>query len=298
MAHKVEIVNFCFYARGAKVKCLVINLGRSVDRLVDVTEEFSRIGVPFERIAGVDAAIGAPFIAPPLTDAEVCCFLSHRLCWQSIADGPDRLGAVFEDDVVFSHDAGPMLADDSWVPRDADVVKLETFFGRVRLGGKPVPVKGGYYTTRLFGQHLGACGYLISKKAAQKLLKDTRRLKVAVDVALFSPNQMTTARNTTYQLMPALCAQAQFVSESGGPSTLIQFARPPHKTKRVIDRIQAEATRAFGYFRNKNFMATEKVHAVPLRFPLAVHADIGRLYPRSTEVSSKRAKPNLQPTVA
>ena len=252
----------------------MINLDRSIDRLADVTAEFSRIGIPFERVAAVDAAAGAPFIAPPLTEAEICCFLSHRLCWQSIADGPDRYGAVFEDDVVFSHDAGAMLADDTWIPRDADVVKLETFFGRVRIGSQPVPVKNGYFTTRLFGQHLGACGYLISKKAAQKLLKDTKRLKAAVDLALFSPNEMTTARNTTYQLMPALCAQAQFVSESGGPATLIQFARPPHRNKRVTDRIQAEATRAFGYLRNRNFLATKKVDAVPLRFPLAAHADM------------------------
>ncbi|TPM24261.1 glycosyltransferase family 25 protein [Mesorhizobium sp. B2-3-5] len=101
------------------------DLDRSVDRLTGVTAEFSRIGIQFERVAGVDAATGAPFIAPPLTEAEVCCFLSHRRCWQIIVDGPDQYGAVFEDDVVFSHDAGSLLADDIWIPRGADVVKLE-----------------------------------------------------------------------------------------------------------------------------------------------------------------------------
>ncbi len=255
------------------MKCLVINLDRSVDRLADVMAEFSRIGVPFERVAGIDAVTGAPFIAPPLSEAEVCCFLSHRLCWQIIADGPDRYGAVFEDDVVFSHDAGPMLADDSWIPRDADVVKLETFFVPVRVGGRHVPVKNGYSATLLLGQHMGACGYILTKKAAQKLLKGTRRLKATVDFVLFSPTEMTTARNTTYQLMPALCAQAQFVADNGGPSTLIQFAPPPPRNKRIIDRIQAEATRAFAHLRNRNFFGTEKVDAVPLRFPLAIHVN-------------------------
>lgn len=250
----------------------MINLDRSADRLADVTAEFSRIGIPFDRVAGLDAAAGAPVIAPQLTEAEVCCFLSHRLCWQIIADGPDRFGAVFEDDVVFSHDAGPMLADDSWIPPDADVVKLETFFVRVRIGSQPVPVKNGYSATLLMGQHMGACGYILSKKAAQKLLKGTRRLKTTVDFVLFSPTEMTTARNTTYQLMPALCAQAQFVSEDGGPSTLIQFTPPPPRNKRMIDRIQAEATRAFAHIRTRNFFATEKVQAVPLRFPLAIQA--------------------------
>ena len=120
------------------MKCLVINLDRSVDRLAGVTAEFSRIGVAFERVAGVDATTGVPFAAPPLTDAEICCFLSHRRCWRIIADGPDRYGVVFEDDVVFSHDAGAVLADDNWVPRDADVVKLETFFGGVRIGNRHI----------------------------------------------------------------------------------------------------------------------------------------------------------------
>ncbi|WP_167365067.1 glycosyltransferase family 25 protein [Mesorhizobium qingshengii] len=252
----------------------MINLDRSIDRLADVTAEFSRIGIPFERVAAVDAAAGAPFIGPPLTEAEICCFLSHRLCWQSIADGPDRYGAVFEDDVVFSHNAGPVLNDDAWVPRDADVVKLETFFVRVRIGRRHVPVKNGYSATRLLGHHLGACGYLISKKAAQKLLKNTRRLRAAVDVALFSPDEMTTVLNTTYQLMPALCAQAKFISENDSPATLIQVTPRLHRDKRVIDRIRAEATRVFGQLRNRSFFATEKVDAVPLRFPLAAHADI------------------------
>lgn len=260
--------------RGTTVKCLVINLDRSPDRLADVTAEFSRIGIPFERVSGVDAATGAPVVAPPLTAAEVCCFLSHRLCWQIIADGPDRYGAVFEDDVVFSHDAGAMLAGDDWVPQDADVVKLETFFVPVRLGNRQVPVKNGYSATRLVGQHMGTCGYILSKKVARRLLKSTRRLKATVDFVLFSPTEMTTARSTTYQLMPALCAQAQFVSEDRGPSTLIQFAPPPPRNKRVIDRIKAEATRAFAHLRNRSFFATLKVDAVPLRFPLAMQANI------------------------
>jgi len=255
------------------VKCLVINLDRSADRLAGVTAEFSRIGIPFERVAGVDAAIGAPIVAPPLTEAEVCCFFSHRLCWQIIADGPDRYGAVFEDDVVFSHDAGSLLADGSWIPPDADIIKLETFFNRVRLGSQHVAVAAGYSARRLLGQHLGSCGYVVSKSAAKWLLSKTKLPKAAVDVALFAPNQTTAARNTTYQLMPALCAQVQFVSENRGPATLIQFAPQPPRNKRFIDRIQAEATRALAQLRNRNSFATEKVDAVPLRFPLAMEAN-------------------------
>ncbi|PBB26197.1 glycosyl transferase [Mesorhizobium sp. WSM4308] len=248
------------------MKCLVINLDRSVDRLASATAQFSRIGIDFERVAGIDAMNGAPFTAPPLTETEVCCFLSHRRCWKTIAEGPDKYGAVFEDDVVFSQDAGGVLADDSWVPPDADIVKLETFLSRVRLGSRHIPVKNGYSARRLLGQHLGSCGYVISKSAAYGLLRNTERFRAAVDVALFSPNQMTAARNTVYQLMPALCAQAAVVGIEG-PLSLIQLAPRPHVNKRMADRIHSEATRIFWYLRNRNFLSTEKVDAVRLGGP-------------------------------
>ncbi|MGX7872332.1 glycosyltransferase family 25 protein [Mesorhizobium sp. ORM6] len=254
------------------MKCFVINLDRATDRLTAVTAEFSRIGVSFERVAGVDARNGAPFVAHPLTEAEVCCFLSHRRCWQIIADGPDQYGAVFEDDVVFSHDAGSMLVDDSWVPRDADVVKIETFFNRVRVRSRHKPVKNGYSLARLFGQHLGACGYLISKGAARRLLNSTTRPKTAVDLALFNPGEMTCARNNIYQLMPAFCTQTQFISGKGAHPTQIQITPRLHVNKRAIDIIRVEATRVFGHLRNWSFVGTEGIDAVPVRSPLAMHA--------------------------
>jgi glycosyl transferase family 25 len=167
-----------------------------------------------------------------------------------------------------------VLADDTWVPRDADVVKLETFFGGVRIGNRHTRVKNGYSATRLFGQHLGSCGYVLCKGAAGKLLTNTRHLKAPVDLALFSPNQMTAARNTTYQLTPALCAQAHFVSGER-PASLIQLVSRVHVTKPLINRISVEATRTFGLLRNRAFFATEKVDAVPLRFPLARSLPLG-----------------------
>lgn len=240
----------------------MINLDRSVDRLAHVQAGFTRIGIPFERVAGVDASAGSPVVAPPLTPAEVCCFLSHRICWQMIADGDDRYGAIFEDDVVFAHDAGTMLADDGWVPRDADVVKFETYFVKVRLGRWNTALDNGYSLARLIGEHMGAAGYLISREAAQKLLKGTRRLKGAVDDALFKPTLMTCSRNTIYQVMPAICAQAQFLWEKDAPQTLIQF-NVPERQKRLHDRISAEAVRTYGHLRNRSFFGTVKVDIVP-----------------------------------
>ncbi len=248
------------------MKCLVINLDRSADRLTNATAEFTRIGVAFERVSGLDAAAGSPVVAPPLTAAEVCCFLSHRLCWQIIADGADRFGAIFEDDVVFSHDAGLLLSDDGWVPSDADVVKLETYFVRVRIGRQHLAVGNGYSVARLVGRHLGAAGYIVSREAAQKLLQRTKRLKGVVDYVLFSPTMMTCSRNTIYQLTPALCAQAQYVWENGSPATLIQI-NPPNRPTPVVGKVLGEAARTFAHLRNRSFLGSQMVDAVALRQP-------------------------------
>ncbi|ESZ55683.1 MULTISPECIES: glycosyltransferase family 25 protein [unclassified Mesorhizobium] len=116
----------------------MINLDRSRDRLAHVASEFGRIGVPFERVSAIDCPDCCSVAKSPLSAAEVCCFLSHRSCWEIVANGADQYGAVFEDDVVFGAGAGSLLASDRWVPRDADVIKLETHFAKVRVGRKEV----------------------------------------------------------------------------------------------------------------------------------------------------------------
>ena len=240
------------------MKCLVINLDRSTDRLIHVTSEFGRIGTTFERVPAVDAskeALNFPSAAH-LTKPEIACFLSHRKCWQIIVDGSDQYSAVFEDDVVFRSDAGPFLSDDNWVPRDADIVKVETFFGQVRLA-RLSSIGNGHSIGRLVGEHLGTAGYVISKVAAQKLLQRTTHLKEPVDLALFSPNSMTCARNTTYQVTPALCAQHQFLSGPNTTPTLIQTA--PHRPKSVATKIRGELSRLFAHCRNGTLLRTQKV---------------------------------------
>jgi glycosyl transferase family 25 len=245
------------------MKCLVINLDRSAGRLAQVTRQFARIGVPFQRVAGVDAAGGSVTAAPPLTAPEAACFLSHRQCWQIIADGGDHHGAIFEDDVIFADNGGALLADDGWIPRDADVVKLETFFVPVRLRRRRVAVGDGYSLVRLVGRHVGAAGYILSRDAARKLLARTRRFKAAVDNVLFCPTMTTCSRNTIYQLMPALCAQAHLLPGDEIPVSLMQADHNVRKS--LTDRIGAEASRAFAHLRNGTLLGTDKVDAVPFR---------------------------------
>lgn len=203
------------------MKCLVINLDRSTDRLAHVTAEFERAGVAFERVAAVDALalpdLGSmpvrkrPVSQTRLTDGEIACLLSHRACWSAIAAGDDAYVAIFEDDVMLSEKTGPLLAGRGWIPADADIVKLETFLHRTIVGVKQVAAGHGFSASRLYDVHMGSAGYIVSKKAAGALLGATQEICVPVDHVLFNPKLETSPGKVVYQLWPALCAQEQFL---------------------------------------------------------------------------------------
>lgn len=230
-----------------------------------MTSEFARIGIEFERGAAIDARgrsdlVEAPMRLNPLTQlrltsTEIACFLSHKACWAKIADGDDAYGAVFEDDVVFSDNAGAMLADPSWIPADAKIVKLETFFKKTRLAWRRSQAGHGYSTSRLHGVHVGAAGYILSRQAARDLIAGTAELGSPVDQILFNPRFAPSPGKAIYQLIPALCAQERFLQTAGLPSLLLEERRDQwlastqsgsRTTKTLMTRIGAETGKLLG----------------------------------------------------
>ena len=207
------------------MKCLVINLDRSRDRLAHVSAEFARIGIAFERVVAIDARDRPDLAEMPqgkkqlrMADGEIACLLSHKQCWSMIAAGEDAYGAIFEDDVVFADKAGPLLAGAGWIPADADIVKLETFFNRTVISRKRVACGHGFFASRLHAVHIGTAGYILSRQAARDLIEVTNDIAIPVDHLIFNPRFATSTRDIIYQLVPALCLQAQFLG--GGPVQL------------------------------------------------------------------------------
>jgi glycosyl transferase, family 25 len=204
------------------MKCLVINLDRSPDRLAHIMAEFTRIGIAFERIAAIDARDHPDIVLEPqhamyairrLSHSEIACMHSHRACWAIIAQDEAPYGAVFEDDMVFSARAGALLADSSWIPADADAIKLETFFSKTMIQRKRTGVGHGFAVFRLRGSHMGTGGYILSRQMARDLLEATAQANAAADDLVFNPAFPTSGEKTIYQLVPALCAQDQFVGD-------------------------------------------------------------------------------------
>lgn len=207
------------------MKCLVINLDRSSDRLAHVTAEFARIGVAFERVAAIDA-MDRPDLSrlatKRMSSVEVACLLSHRACWAIIAAGDDSHGAVFEDDVVLSARAGDLLGDAGWIPADADIVKIETFRQKISLKRKRISCGSNFTASRLLSAHIGAAGYILSKQAARDLFDATENADTPVDQLIFNPLFPTSSSKVIYQLIPAICLQDRLLGKEGNmlPSLL------------------------------------------------------------------------------
>lgn len=221
------------------MKCLVINLDRSPDRLAHMTAEFARIGIAFERVAAIDARNRPDLADLPqrtaythrlqLAGVEIACLLSHKACWTMIAGGNDPYCAIFEDDVLFSSKAGILLADPGWIPADADIVKLETTFDLTMIGQPKRAIAGRNFSlSRLYKAHPGSAGYIVSRQAARDLIHETAEMRAAIDDLVFNPAFRIASRKTIYQLDPALCAQDHILGNRsvGLPSTIEQDRAP------------------------------------------------------------------------
>jgi glycosyl transferase family 25 len=194
------------------MKSFIINLDRRPDRLKDITEVFKRSNIEFMRVSAVDGKEYAKTLDDwkySLTPPEVGCFYSHIKCFELIAAGCDEYGVVFEDDVILSRHASYYLNDISWIPADADIIKLETTSEnkKVRLVDiQSLPV-GGVKIARLRSMHCGTGAYIISKRMAQLIINRISSPTLPIDVLLFMPGPGPLTDLEVYQLTPAICKQ-------------------------------------------------------------------------------------------
>jgi glycosyl transferase family 25 len=199
------------------VKAYLINLDRAEDRLSAMSKAFAAAGVEFTRVPAIDGkqlsdeemsrVVAGEGRWGWLTPTEIGCFLSHRLCWQAIADGADPYGAVFEDDMLFGEQAGEVLSAISWIPDDADIIKLETAGSRIYVDKTNRATVGGRSIQRLRWAHYCAGGYILSRNAARCLLQENISFKESVDDVLFSLETIAAGNSKICQLVPAACIQ-------------------------------------------------------------------------------------------
>lgn len=191
------------------MRAYVINLDRDADRLDFMRAQFASLDLTFERVRAVYLGDGndrQKIFPPPaelLSNAEVGCFQSHIATWKLIVASNEPFGCVFEDDVAIATDARRLLASTEWIPKGAGIIKLETAFTRIDLGKQRHAATAPYETAVAQNNYGGSAAYIISRAAAQRLLRESRVMEEAVDLFLFSSRLAV----LSCQVVPAPCVQ-------------------------------------------------------------------------------------------
>lgn len=203
------------------MKAYVINLDRDTERMAHVARQGAEHGIDWLRVPAVDkrneeivrrAGKARPGrLGFTMSAGAIACFESHRKAWKQVVDSGEPYGAVFEDDVVCAPGLAELLSKTDWIPVDCDIAKLETFLDKATIKTKPAAEFAGRRIVRLYGRHLGGCGYVISRSAAERLLSETRDFADPVDEILFNVQSMQFPPLTLYQVDPAPCIQAMLL---------------------------------------------------------------------------------------
>jgi len=212
------------------IPIFLINLDRRPDRLAQMT---TRLGnLPFTRIPAIDGGklddleFKIPLKKYRISKNEIACLLSHRKVWAKIIDEEIAYACILEDDVYLSNSFPDFIRNTDWLPISFDLIKLETFMGRVYLYRKKITARERYLQ-ELGVTHAGTAGYIFSIKGAIKFLNISRRLNMPPD-GIFEVENFKNTELEILQLTPALCVQenilypdAPFLSDLENDRSLI-----------------------------------------------------------------------------
>lgn len=195
----------------------LINLDRSPDRLAWMKQRADQLGIKVQRVSAVDGRKLDSEVIERWNRArhprfgmgpnEIACFLSHRTVWERIVETGDPWAFIAEDDIHIADIGASFLADSSWIPGDADLVKAETVKQRVWLSRRMARQHLEHQLFELRSFHGGSAGYFVSRAGAQKLLDSTEDFCVPLDQVLFNQSFPPAQPLKIYQIVPALVAQ-------------------------------------------------------------------------------------------
>lgn len=198
------------------MKAYCINLDSRPDRWTHMTGQFAAVGMSAERVPAVDArdpAVRAAAAAcrpgisgKGLSAGAYACFQSHRSVWQKLVASGDPFAMVLEDDVLLAAGFAQCLGDD-WIPHGADLVKLETVGVRVHVDKRGTRPACGRALRRIRSYHSACAAYVLSRGAAERMLRLTEVVADPIDDVLFNPALAPTPPLVVWQMLPAPAVQ-------------------------------------------------------------------------------------------
>ncbi|MCJ8506661.1 glycosyltransferase family 25 protein [Rhizobium lemnae] len=194
---------------GRPLGLFAINLDRSPDRWRQIEAGFGSLPWPLQRIAGIDARLDPaavlavrrlPLRVPPhalgwnahrnrlFMLTEEACLAGHILAWRTFLESDFDHGIVLEDDAMPQQ--GFEAAIEALLRQgfDVDIVKLEGIYRpgarkALRLGNA-----GDRVLVRSLRPCSGAAAYMLTRKAAQRLLDRIGDVLLPADDFLWAPS--------------------------------------------------------------------------------------------------------------
>lgn len=165
----------------------VINLDRAPERWARISARLQALGLPYTRLAAVDARAFTPEQAAQLDVAayrrrhgkepvpgELGCYLSHVEAMRRLLASDAPMALILEDDVL-PHDSLPaVLRGLAAQAARWDVVKLSGVHS-----GTPLPlaeVSPGHRLAVMLTQCTGSSAYVLNRRAAERYLDPARGL--------------------------------------------------------------------------------------------------------------------------
>lgn len=237
------------------LKNFVISLSSASERRKHIEQVFEGQGVEFEFFDAItpDKAYELKqkyfpeCASDSISPAELACAMSHIAVWLHAKNLGLEYVTIFEDDIYLGENAALFLNDSAWIPKNIDVIKLETFLTKIFLGKS----LGEIYNRNLYPLnhfHFGGAGYILSLKAIDRLMVEIQNRKniLPIDWVLFY-NPIYDNCIKIYQMSPALCIQdkvknKEVIFESFLEEGRVQFESPKVELK-LLHKIRREFIR-------------------------------------------------------
>ena len=199
MKHLIDIYCINLDERGDRwdhMQCVAEDAGFALTRI----RAFGTTDVARMRASGEAADVVAH---GPLSLQQTGCALSHFACWQALLASDEQAAVVLEDDVMVAEGFAAFLENARW-PEDADLIRIEAAEQFATLGNvQEFGAADGRRIGRLLSGQSGCGGYILTRKAAKKLVENHRKFDMPVDLYLCHPTLRWFKDLTIYQVDPA-----------------------------------------------------------------------------------------------
>lgn len=229
------------------IKVWVINLKSRPDRLKIIGNQLDLMEIKWSRLNAVDGKTCPKSILEiskkdgeigALSDGVRGCTASHYKFWNEFILSNSEFGIVLEDDVKLSSDFKELLYDTSWIPKNANLIKLEKF-----AANRPSKLLLGKILTkalnetrevrRMYSRHCGTGAYLMSQKGAKKAIEWNNPFSVPIDHVLFNETVSKLSSNLEPLIMvPPIAWQSNDIGQ--GSDIFQENAKPLSRFKKNL----------------------------------------------------------------